>query len=91
MPVKPRTLGDWLHHAEKLYARKKIALGQVAISAHDEALYLLLHTLGLPLDSRPGVLRRKLAPDEVLRVEQRAYAHPWSQAGGLSHPRGVAG
>lgn len=64
------TLGDWLHHAEKLYARHKVALGQVATSAHDEALYLLLHTLGLPLDSKAAVLRRKLKPGEIIRVEE---------------------
>ncbi len=70
MPVKPLTLGDWLHRAEKLYARHKVALGQVATSAHDEALYLLLHTLSLPLDSKPAVLRRKLKPVEIARVEE---------------------
>jgi len=66
----PATLGDWLQHAEKLYARHEVALGQVAATAHDEALYLLLHTLGLPLDSKPAVLRRKLTPDEAARVEE---------------------
>ena len=70
MAVRPRTLGDWLKWAERRYARHKVALGQVATSAHDEALYLLLHTLGLPLDSKPAILRRKLAPEEVQRVEE---------------------
>ena len=51
---RPATLGNWLRRAEKLYARHRVALGQVATTAHDEALYLLLHTLGLPLDSKPG-------------------------------------
>lgn len=60
----PVTLGDWLRHAERLYARKKLALGQVAANAHDEALYLLLHTLGLPLDSAARVLARKLTAAE---------------------------
>ncbi len=64
------TLGDWLKHAEKLYARHKVALGQVATTAHDEALYLLLHTLQLPLDSKASVLRRKLAPEETARVRE---------------------
>lgn len=64
------TLGDWLRHAEKLYARHKVALGQVATTTHDEALYLLLRTLGLPLDSKSVVLRRKLAPNEALRVKE---------------------
>jgi ribosomal protein L3 glutamine methyltransferase len=70
MPVKPSTLGDWLHHVEKLYARHKVALGQVATSAHDEALYLLLHTLGLPLDSKAAVLRRKLTPEQQTKVAE---------------------
>ena len=62
------TLGDWLGFAEKLYAREKLALGQVAASAHDEALYLLLRTLGLPLDSPARVLARKLTAAERATV-----------------------
>ena len=54
------TLGDWLAFSEKLYAEKKVAVGQVATNAHDEALYLLLRTLELPLDSDAGVLARKV-------------------------------
>ena len=63
------TLGDWLRLAVKAYAREKLALGQVAASAHDEALYLLLHTLGLPLDSTARVLAKKLTAAERARVE----------------------
>ena len=70
MTIKPATVGDWLHYAEKLYARHTVALGQVATSAHDEALYLLLHTLGLPLDSKPSVLRRKLTPVQTAQVTE---------------------
>lgn len=66
--TKPTTLGEWLHHAEDLYAKHTVALGQVATSAHDEALYLLLRTLGLPLDSKSSVLRRKLTPDQSVLV-----------------------
>jgi ribosomal protein L3 glutamine methyltransferase len=69
-PGKLAALGDWLLWAERQYARRRVALGQVAVSAHDEALYLLLHTLGLPLDSRPAVLRRRLTPEETARVEE---------------------
>lgn len=58
------TFGSWLRFAEKLYARAGLALGQVAASAHDEALYLLLRTLGLSLDSDAGVLARRLTPAE---------------------------
>lgn len=69
MAVQLHTPGDWLKWAQLHYARKKIALGQVATSAHDEALYLLLHTLGLPLDSKPAVLRRKLTMEENERLK----------------------
>jgi ribosomal protein L3 glutamine methyltransferase len=70
MAADPRTLGDWLKWAERAYAKHGAALGQVAVSAHDEALYLLLHTLGLPLDSRPAVLKRKLSVDEAAKVAE---------------------
>jgi ribosomal protein L3 glutamine methyltransferase len=63
------TIGDWLAFAEKLYEREQLALGQVATNAHDEALYLLLRTLGLPLDSDARVLRRELTTAERTRVE----------------------
>ena len=68
--TKPRTLGDWLKWAERQYARHKLALGQVATSAHDEALYLLFHTLHLPFDSKPAVLRRKLTAGETAKVTE---------------------
>ena len=61
MAAQPQTLGDWLQWAVRQYTRRKIALGQVADNAHDEALYLLLHTLGLPLDSRAAPSLRTAA------------------------------
>jgi len=70
MPAKPRTLGDWLAWAERAYARAGAALGQVATSAHDEALYLLLHALGLPLDSKPSVLPRAPTAHEAAQVAE---------------------
>ena len=70
MASPPRTLGDWLAWAERQYVRRKVALGQVATTAHDEALYLLLHTLRLPLDSKAAVLRKILTADEAARVEE---------------------
>jgi ribosomal protein L3 glutamine methyltransferase len=63
-------LGEWLKWAERAYSRRGAALGQVATSAHDEALYLLLRTLGLPLDSKPAVLKRKLTAEETEKVEE---------------------
>jgi ribosomal protein L3 glutamine methyltransferase len=66
----PVTLGDWLHWAERAYVRQGLALGQVATTAHDEALYLLLRTLELPLDSKPAVLRRKLTAAQAGKVAE---------------------
>jgi ribosomal protein L3 glutamine methyltransferase len=63
-----RTLGDWLRFAEQVYARERAALGQVATNAHDEALYLLLRTLELPLDSEARVLTRVLGATERERI-----------------------
>jgi ribosomal protein L3 glutamine methyltransferase len=64
----PATVGAWLAFAESLYAKHKVALGQVAHSAHDEALYLLLRTLDLPLDSDPRVLAHRLTAAEAAAV-----------------------
>src|SRR4051812_34759681 len=68
--ASPVTLADWLERAQELYGRHQVALGQVATTAHDEALYLLLRTLDLPLDSKPAVLRRKLTAAEADRVAE---------------------
>jgi len=64
------TLREWLRFAETLYARADLALGQIATNAHDEALYLILRTLGLPLDSNARVLDTRIAPAQ--RIALRA-------------------
>jgi ribosomal protein L3 glutamine methyltransferase len=73
-PIKPAaepvTLGDWLNQAVNWYEQHGLALGQVASNAHDEALYLLLRTLELPLDSKPSVLKRKVTPVQQRKLEQ---------------------
>lgn len=63
------TFGDWLRGVEKLYAKAGATVGQVAASAHDEALYLLLRTLDLPLDSDARVLAKKLTAAERTKIE----------------------
>ena len=67
-PKLGATLGAWLAWAEREYHRRRAALGQVAPGAHDEALYLLLRTLGLPLAAGPAVLARPLTPAEAAAV-----------------------
>ena len=64
------TVGEWLRFAEKLYAREKLALGQIATNAHDEALYLALRTLELPLESDTRVLTKKLTARERAKLHE---------------------
>lgn len=70
MSPRPQTIGDWLEWALRRYTRHRVALGQVADNAHDEALYLLLYTLDLSLDSPRSVLRRKVDPEQAGRIEE---------------------
>jgi ribosomal protein L3 glutamine methyltransferase len=63
------TFDQWLRGVEKLYAKAGATLGQVAASAHDEALYLLLRTLDLPLDSDARVLAKKLTALDRAKIE----------------------
>ncbi len=68
LPPAGSTINAWLTFAVNEYARHGLALGQVAATAHDEALYLLLRTLELPLDSRANVLRRKVNPSDAAKL-----------------------
>lgn len=70
VPAAVVTLGDWLEFAGQLYRRHRVALGQVAADAHDEALYLLLRTLDLPLDTDASVLARPLDAASRARVAE---------------------
>ncbi|MBI2511850.1 MAG: 50S ribosomal protein L3 N(5)-glutamine methyltransferase [Opitutae bacterium] len=70
MPSRPKTIADWLAWALRRYARHKVALGQVADNAHDEALYLALHTLELPLESPRSVLRRQPTPQQAAKLAE---------------------
>jgi ribosomal protein L3 glutamine methyltransferase len=63
------TVREWLEFAESLYEKEDVALGQVATNAHDEALYLLLRALELPLDSDSRVLDRKITAAQRSALE----------------------
>lgn len=62
------TPAGWLKRAERLSAENKAAFGQITAGARDEALYLILRTLGLPLDSGPAVLGRRLSAQQSAAV-----------------------
>lgn len=70
MPSRPQTVGAWLQWAVRAYGRRSVALGQVADNAHDEALYLVLRTLDLPLESPPSVLRRRPTTAQAARLAE---------------------
>jgi len=63
-------LGRWLRRAEKRYAETGAAMGQIAAEPRDEALYLILRTLGLPLESGPAVLAREVSAAEGARLAE---------------------
>ncbi len=68
------TPADWLDWAQTEYTRAKLALGQVATNAHDEALYLILRTLALPLDSDASILSKKLTAPQLAALEKTFQA-----------------
>jgi ribosomal protein L3 glutamine methyltransferase len=64
------TLRDWLRSAVTRFGEAKLAFGHGTSNAFDEAAYLLLHTLHLPLDRLEPFLDAKLTQTERLQVEQ---------------------
>lgn len=70
------TLRDLLRYAVTRFSRAKLFFGHGSNNAFDEAAYLVLHTLNLPLDKLDPFLDARLMEEEieaVLKViEQRA-------------------
>ena len=59
---------DLLRYAITRFNGAKLFFGHGSAEAFDEAAYLVLHTLKLPLDRLEPFLDAKLLPDEVLQV-----------------------
>jgi ribosomal protein L3 glutamine methyltransferase len=59
---------DLLRYAVTRFNTAKLFFGHGSAEAFDEAAYLILHTLGLPLDKLDPFLDARLLPDEVLQV-----------------------
>ena len=76
------TLRDWLRYAVSTFSEAGLTFGHGSLSAYDEAAYLILHTLHLPLDTLDPFLDAKLTAQEKAtllellkrRVEQRIPA-----------------
>lgn len=59
------TLRDLLRYAVTRFNRAQLFFGHGSSNAFDEAAYLLLHTLALPLDQLDPFLDARLLPDEI--------------------------
>jgi ribosomal protein L3 glutamine methyltransferase len=59
---------DLLRYAVTRFNTAKLFFGHGSAEALDEAAYLILHTLRLPLDKLDPFLDARLLPDEVLKV-----------------------
>src|SRR6185436_10268300 len=79
---QPKTLRDWLRHAVARFDEAGLSFGHGTTNARDEAAYLILHTLKLPLDRLDPFLDRTLSTQETdavsrvlrRRIEQRVPA-----------------
>lgn len=64
------TLRDLLRYAVSRFNQEKLFFGHGSANALDEAAYLLLHTLHLPLDKIDPFLDARLLPEEISKVMQ---------------------
>src|SRR4029077_7159852 len=68
------TLRDWLRYAVTRFGEAKLAFGHGSADAYDEAAYLLLHALHLPLDRLEPFLDARLT-----QTERQSLAHLFSR------------
>ncbi len=74
MSVPFQTLRDLLRHAVTRFNTEGLFFGHGSSNAYDEAAYLLLHTLKLPIDKLDPFLDARLLPEEIstlLKVIER--------------------
>lgn len=62
------TLRDLLRHAVTRFMTEGLFFGHGSSSTYDEAAYLILHTLKLPLDKLDPFLDARLLPEEITAV-----------------------
>lgn len=73
-PSPLRTVRDLLRLAVSRFTAARLSFGHGSANAYDEAAYLVLHTLNLPLDTLDPFLDARLLPEEVdtvLKVIER--------------------
>ena len=82
VPKQPKSLRDWLRYAVTRFNEAGLSFGHGTTNARDEAAYLILHALELPLDRLDPFLDKTLSAKEAeavsrvlrLRIEQRVPA-----------------
>ncbi len=62
------TVRDWLRYAVSRFNAAELFFGHGSSNAFDEAAYLILHTLHLPLDRLEPFLDARLLPDEASQI-----------------------
>jgi ribosomal protein L3 glutamine methyltransferase len=68
-PARLKTVRDWLDLTVERFNEAGLYFGHGSANARDEATYLILHTLRLPLDELDSVLDRQLTPAEFESLE----------------------
>ena len=69
-PPELNTVRDWLRYAVSRMRAADVAFGQGFVDAYDEAAYLVLHTLHLPLDRLEPFLDAHLSGAECRAIAQ---------------------
>ena len=64
-PARRQTVRDWLHLTVERFNKAGLHFGHGSTNAQDEAAYLMLHTLKLPLAELDPVLDRLLTSAEI--------------------------
>jgi len=65
-----RTVGELVREGAQRFRRARLAFGHGSLSAADEAAWLTLHALRLPLDATPRVMSRVVGPAVAQRILQ---------------------
>jgi ribosomal protein L3 glutamine methyltransferase len=69
-PARIGTVRGWLRSTVSRFRRAGLYFGHGSSNAHDEAVYIALHTLKLPLDELDPVLDRRLTAPELKALER---------------------
>ncbi len=69
-PEELMSVRDWLRYTVSRMRGANVAFGQGFVEAYDEAAYLVLHTLHLPLDRLEPFLDAVLTADECAQLAQ---------------------